>query len=263
MSLYKKTFLILVLLSISFLPSLVVDLFANPSKKNLKDEQQLYSRVRAARDVKEASIKSMFREKGVPYPPEGVLLIAYKMEKTLELWTSSQVSGKYIKLRSYPICALSGSLGPKRCEGDLQIPEGFYKIILYNPVSNFHLSMMINYPNESDRKLGCKRPGGTIFIHGNCVTIGCIPITDDMIKELYLICIDTESMTRRKIPVYIFPARLTDRNMKELSTQYMDNPDIIRFWNNLKTGYDIFEKTRKPLKTSTDKSGLYLFEKEP
>jgi hypothetical protein len=40
------------------------------------------------------------------------------------------------------------------------------------------------YPNESDRILGeRKNQGGDIFPHGNCVTIGCLPITDGGIKE--------------------------------------------------------------------------------
>ena len=33
--------------------------------------------------------------------------------------------------------------------------------------------MRVSYPNVLDRKL--KHTGGDIFIHGSCVTIGCIP----------------------------------------------------------------------------------------
>jgi len=43
----------------------------------------------------------------------------------------------------------SGKLGPKRQQGDMQIPEGFYHISGFNPASNFYLSLRINYPNPS------------------------------------------------------------------------------------------------------------------
>jgi murein L,D-transpeptidase YafK len=32
-------------------------------------------------------------------------------------------------------------------EGDYQVPEGFYYITEFNPASNYHLSLGINYPN--------------------------------------------------------------------------------------------------------------------
>lgn len=97
-------------------------------------------------------------------------------------------------IKDYQICSLSGELGPKRQQGDLQVPEGFYWIDRFNPASNFYLSLGINYPNQFDRILGKSGElGGDIFIHGGCVTIGCIPITDDKIKELYLIAVEAKS----------------------------------------------------------------------
>jgi len=62
---------------------------------------------------------------------------------------------------------------------DEQVPEGF------NPQSNFQLSLHVSYPNAADRISGSKQNLGDIFLDGNCVTIGCIPITDDEIKEVY------------------------------------------------------------------------------
>ena len=82
----------------------------------------------------------------------------------------------------------SGTTGPKRLQGDFQVPEGFYHINEFNPNSNYHLSMGLNYPNSSDRILSDSlRPGGEIYIHGSCVSVGCIPLNDDEIEELYLI----------------------------------------------------------------------------
>jgi len=85
----------------------------------------------------------------------------------------------YTLVKNYPICATSGLLSPKRRFGDEQVPEGF------NPQSNFQLSLHVSYPNAADRISGSKQNLGDIFLDGNCVTIGCIPITDDEIKEVY------------------------------------------------------------------------------
>ncbi|MBX9449278.1 MAG: hypothetical protein KL787_05985 [Taibaiella sp.] len=42
----------------------------------------------------------------------------------------------------------------------------------------------LSYPNYSDRIKGHKEtPGGDIYIHGGCVTIGCLPMQDEVIKE--------------------------------------------------------------------------------
>lgn len=250
---HKAVLISLLFLFFSALP-------ASSGEKSFREEQQQYRRVRAARNEKESSIKQLFKSKNLQYPPKRIILIAYKTEHILELWADDG-TGKYRSVKTYPICMLSGRLGPKRCEGDLQIPEGFYKIVLFNPVSNYHLSMMINYPNKSDKILGCKRPGGLIFIHGNCVTIGCIPITDEMIKELYLICIDVKSAGKSEIPVYIFPSRLTAKTMSDFESSYTSENNLISFWKNIKTGHDIFEETKRPLKYEIDKSGSYIFKR--
>src|SRR5690606_7945323 len=136
---------------------------------------------------------------------------------------------------SYPICARSGILGPKEKQGDGQVPEGFYYINRFNPVSNFHLSLGINYPNEADSRRNPKgNLGGDIFIHGSCVTIGCLPLTDNLIKEVYLLSIHAYANGQTKIPVYIFPFRMTDDQMMTYISQYSDNPSLVNFWKNLK-----------------------------
>ncbi len=116
-------------------------------------------------------------------------LLAFKWERRLELWKQRDKRWHFIK--SYPFTAFSGRLGPKLRQGDRQIPEGIYRIDFLNPNSRFHLSMRINYPNDFDRAMarreGRSGLGGDIFIHGKDVTIGCIPIGDRAIEELYTI----------------------------------------------------------------------------
>src|SRR5690606_11025729 len=99
---------------------------------------------------------------------------------------------KFTLVKTYPVCSSSGLPGPKRKKGDRQTPEGFYHIDRFNPQSAFHLSLGINYPNSSDKILGHSDPGGDIFIHGSCVTIGCVPLTDDLIKEVYVLAVEAK-----------------------------------------------------------------------
>jgi len=99
----------------------------------------------------------------------------------------------------------------------------------------------INYPNRADRIHGDPHsPGGDIFIHGNCVTIGCIPITDDKIKELYILAIEAKNNGQDRIPVHIFPSRLDQDGMNFLESKNSDK-EVINFWDNLKEGYSYFE----------------------
>lgn len=83
----------------------------------------------------------------------------------------------------------------------MQVPECFYNIEIFNPASSYYLSLGINYPNLSDKIKGEKsKLGGDIFIHGSTVTIGCILITDDKIKEVYIYSIYAKENGQNKIP---------------------------------------------------------------
>lgn len=143
-------------------------------------------------------------------------------------------------------------------EGDLQVPEGFYYIDRFNPASSYYLSLGINYPNESDKKKSnASRLGGDIFIHGANVTIGCMPMTDDKIKEIYLYAVYAKDNGQNKIPVYIFPFQMTDRNFYYYKKYY--NESLINFWDNIKKGYDIFQNSKKELNIKIDSNGNYVF----
>jgi murein L,D-transpeptidase YafK len=87
--------------------------------------------------------------------------------------------------------AYSGRLGPKLKERDLQIPEGVYRLTTLNPFSSMHLSMMINYPNNFDRlqafKDGRHNLGGSIFLHGKSMSVGCLAVGDKAIDQLFLL----------------------------------------------------------------------------
>ncbi len=224
-----------------------------------RDEQNRYSRVRAARITAQPRLEESFRKAGLRYPAREIFLRAFKMEGEFELWARNDAGSPFTLVRSYLICASSGTVGPKRREGDLQVPEGFYHVSGFNPWSRFHLSLRVDYPNASDRILGDPRsPGGDIFIHGSCVTIGCIPLRDGPIEEVYLAAVDARSAGQRHMPVHIFPSRL-DGDWLRLEREAWRGPGLLAFWRNLQEGSAIFEKTRRLPKVTVDGSGKYVF----
>ena len=174
----------------------------------------------------------------------------------MELWAKSDDSTDFRLITEYHFTAFSGQMGPKRRQGDLQIPEGFYHIDRFNPASNFLLSLGLNYPNKSDRiRKSADDPGGDIFIHGNRVTIGCIPIGDCKIEELYIIAVDTRSGGQTKIPVHIFPCQLD--NKKIFESVLADYRQFKSFWEEIYEGYSFFEKHRRLPNTRIDSTGKY------
>ncbi len=222
--------------------------------------QKMYSRVRASIKEKKQTAIDQLQENGVTLANLNILIIAYKAEGLLNLYARNKADNKYQLLITYSICEDSGELGPKRKQGDYQVPEGFYYIDRFNPSSNFYLSLGLNYPNKSDRiKSNAGDLGGDIFIHGDCVTIGCIPMTDDKIKEIYLYATFAKQAGQHKIPVYIFPFKMTAPNLETYSSFNISNPELVSFWNNLKTGYDKFEEEKIALKVEVDNNGKYLF----
>lgn len=218
-------------------------------------------RVSEARKNSQSRIDSVFDSLGIEYPPSRVLITAYKNEQILQLWAKSENDSNFSLVKEYKFTAYCGTLGPKRKRGDQQIPEGFYYINCFNPHPRFHFALGINYPNASDRILGSKRdPGGDIAIHGSAVTIGCIPIGDKAIEELYIICLDTKSRTQRKIPVYSFPCLMDSTNMIVLKEIAKEDQILWSFWKNLKKGYDIFLKQKTPIKFYVNRRGEYIYE---
>lgn len=210
----------------------------------------LADKVKEVRARRAADVKALVEKAGLTYPVEEVYLRAFKKERLLELWAGKKGQA-LVLLKTYPFCAASGELGPKRMEGDLQVPEGLYEVPSFNPFSDYHLSMKVSYPNESDKvRSDPKRPGGLIYLHGSCASIGCIAIEDEPIEEVYLIAFDAK---RRPIRFDIFPARMTEETLKTLDPTHAD------FWKELTPAFTKFEQTRRPAAFSvTTKTGAYV-----
>lgn len=164
----------------------------------------------------------------------------FKEESQLELYADRD-DGRFVLLKTYPVCAWSGELGPKRREGDGQAPEGFYWVsrARLNPNSTFHLSFNLGFPNAYDRAHG--RTGSFLMVHGDCVSIGCYAMTDPAIEEIYLMLEQALNAGQPFVRVHVFPFRMSEENLAAHSSSGWGP-----FWSNLKAGYDWFETHGRP-----------------
>lgn len=241
---------------------LFISFFRIMNSQDFISYQLSFPRVQEANSLKYNRVKSYFDSKKLPFPNTNVFWRVFKWNKSMELWAFSQDSHCYILVKSFPVCEIVGDLGPKRQEGDFQIPEGFYYLDNFNPSSKYHLSIKVSYPNLSDSLLGVKgKLGGDIYVHGNCETVGCLPMTDTLIKEIYLINMYAKGSGQETIPIHIFPTKLTVKNMNKLKTDYFNgNASILNFWSNLKEGFEYFEKKKVLPIISIDSQGRYVFQ---
>jgi murein L,D-transpeptidase YafK len=135
-----------------------------------------------------------FEKAEVSYPPNDVVLVGIKAENRLDVWARED-GESYALVRTYPILAASGKLGPKLREGDLQVPEGVYRVESLHPTSRYHLALRLNYPNEFDvsrgQQDGRTNLGGDIMIHGNSCSIGCLAMGDEAAEDLFVLAADT------------------------------------------------------------------------
>jgi murein L,D-transpeptidase YafK len=167
-----------------------------------------------------------------------ILIRTYKKEAELQVW-KMRSDGRYVHLKTYPMCRWSGQLGPKTREGDRQAPEGFYSISpgQLNPNSNYYLSFNVGYPNAYDRAWG--HSGGAIMVHGACSSAGCFSMTDKQIAEIYAIARSSlYGGQQRAIQMQSYPFKMTAENL----AKHRLDPNI-GFWKQLKEGSDHFEAT--------------------
>ncbi len=168
-----------------------------------------------------------------------VLIRAYKKEAELEVW-KMKANGEYAYIKTFPMCRWSGQLGPKRREGDRQVPEGFYTISpgQMNPNSAYYLSFNVGYPNTLDRAQGFT--GGSIMVHGACSSAGCFSMTDEQIEEIYAIAREAFAGGQRAIQMQSMPFRMTPDNL----AKHRLDPNMA-FWRQLKEGMDRFDVTKR------------------
>ncbi|CAA9306398.1 MAG: probable exported protein STY0357 [uncultured Microvirga sp.] len=170
-------------------------------------------------------------------PAAPILIRTFKKEAELEVWKKAR-NGRFVLLKTFPICRWSGQLGPKRKEGDRQTPEGFYAVTpaLMNPNSAHYLSFDTGFPNAFDRAQGAT--GSYLMVHGTCSSRGCFAMTDAAMGEIYALAREAFAGGQRAFQFQGFPFRMTAANM----VKHRQDPHI-GFWRQLKEGADRFEAT--------------------
>lgn len=224
--------------------------------------QNVSFKIPAILSAREDSLQKEFKAKGLEWPVKYMYIRSFKYDGQLEVWVKNREKEKFKLFKTYKVCLLSGAMGPKRIQGDFQVPEGFYYITEFNPHSAYHLALGLNYPNASDKILSdSQRPGNGIYIHGSCVSVGCIPVTDSDIEEIYLIASSAKASGQDFIPVHIFPVRYKRKKSFEYFENYTkNNPALAQFELQLKTAYDEFEATKEVPIVMIDKKGDYVID---
>lgn len=178
-----------------------------------------------------------------------------KRERRLELWLR-RAEAPFRLFRSYDVCCYSGTLGPKLSEGDLQAPEGFYRVSRkqLNPASRHHLAFNLGFPNALDRQLG--RTGSALMVHGGCSSTGCYAITDAGIDQVYAIVEASLEQGQPAVDVHAFPFVPT-----EAALALEQDHRWHGFWCNLRQGYQLFERDGQPPAVAA-RDGAYVFDLE-
>jgi murein L,D-transpeptidase YafK len=254
----KKSILFVAFLTATLLLS--ADAFSQSPLMSI--QRVAYSRIPDELNRTEDSIKKQFERQHLTWPPQEMYVRSFKYDRQLEVWVKGDAKEPYKLFKTYKVCTQSGTTGPKRAEGDYQVPEGFYYINEFNPNSNYHLALGLNYPNASDRILSDSlRPGGAIYIHGSCVSTGCIPLTDAYIEELYVIASNVKAQGEEFIPVHVFPVRYNVKKSMEFLTENMkDKPQLQLFNSNLKEMFDYFEAKKQLPIVMVNKKGEYVLD---
>jgi len=121
------------------------------------------------------------------------VLIVSKLERRLAVYRGGKL------YRAYDIGLGFNGLADKRFAGDNATPEGRYSIIRKIPSSLYYKALLINYPNDEDRRWFARERergaipkdvgiGGDVEIHGggqDSLTRGCISLDNDKMDELY------------------------------------------------------------------------------
>ncbi len=230
-----------------------------PMQRDFLSFQKSFVRVEKAFSEKELWLQKEFEAKGLEWPAKYMYIRSFKYDSQLEIWVKSRATEPYKLFKSYKVCALAGDLGPKRFEGDYQVPEGFYYINEFRPNSNYHLALGVNYPNPSDRVLSDeKKPGGAIYVHGSCVTVGCIPLTDPIIEELYVLAAITKDQGQDYIPIHVLPIKFRNKKAVERLDKYMEkHPEYQPMVDVYRKTYFYFNEKRNLPNIIIDDNGHY------
>jgi len=121
------------------------------------------------------------------------VLIVSKLERRLAVYKAGKL------YRTYDVGLGFNGLADKRFAGDNATPEGRYLIVRKIPSSLYYKALLINYPNDEDRRWFARERarggipqnvgiGGDVEIHGggeDSLTRGCVSLGNNKMDELY------------------------------------------------------------------------------
>ena len=121
------------------------------------------------------------------------VLIVSKLERRLAVYKGGHL------VRTYDVGLGFNGLADKRFSGDNATPEGRYTIIRKIPASLYYKALLIDYPNDEDRRWFAREKargtipgtvgiGGDVEIHGggpDSLTRGCVSLDNAKMDELY------------------------------------------------------------------------------
>jgi len=122
-----------------------------------------------------------------------IAIVVSKIDRRLILYRN----GNLVKI--YPIAIGRNGSSLKLHAGDHATPEGEYRIVKKLPRSKYYKALLINYPNEEDKKkfISAKERrkiphsagiGGLVEIHGggkDGMTYGCIALDNNHMGEIF------------------------------------------------------------------------------
>jgi murein L,D-transpeptidase YafK len=188
------------------------------------------------------SLPRLIGDQGLVYSNIDMLLRVFKKDLNVSLWIRPHNTGQaYRMLKTYEITdSIVSMLGPKSILGDQLTPEGIYTLEFYPSFrwSDFYLAFKVSYPNDADeqrrRFWGIEgKAGGAINLHGCCVSIGCIPVGNPAIEELFFL-FRANQENGSEIPIHIFPFKFrTEQGRRLLKIYENSKKSYYDFWQGL------------------------------
>jgi murein L,D-transpeptidase YafK len=240
---------------------LILSFLQIKAQNSFINQQKTFPRVYAAFNKKLDTLQKQFEKAKLQFPPNQIYLRSFKYDSQLEVWVRNSNKDTFQLFKTYKVCALSGALGPKRIEGDYQVPEGCYTINSFKPNSQYHLALGLNYPNASDLLLSdSSKPGGEIYVHGSCITVGCIPLQNEPIEEVYTLASYAKNAGQDFIPVHIFPIRYNiPKSIEYFFKVTKDDREYQEYAIKLKEAFDYFNTHKKLPIVAVNAKGQYVF----